>query len=289
MFEPVEITKLTLRITRNVNEPIVRDFKAYFVEGDNRFLYEPRVDALSQGAKATASDEHSAPYVAGKICDGNVGTWWGVSDNVTGPYECWVELDLGRQFAVDQTAINEPWNRTEKFLLEYRDSHEDDWKIVFVDATMGARFNRQFEAVTARYWRLHILNANHYPAIVEWQLFGPPAAGGWRKCGSVGPNAFTNGRARIELDVSKFIERPGQFVLRFDDLGKSATTIDDLRVLYDGNPVHEEVLSTVKEGEIYLLNRHAQIVEDSKIVLRVDLQTQEKSDPKIEISIKRAL
>jgi len=289
MFEPVEITKLTLRVTRNVNEPIVRDFKAYFVEGDNRCLCESKANALSQGAKATASDEHSAPYVAGKICDGNAGTWWGVSERVTAPYECWVELDLGRKRIVDETAINEPWNRTEEFLLEYRNDQDEAWKAAFKDAKMGAHYRRKFEPANARYWRLRMLKANHDPAIVEWQLFGPDTGGAWQKCGTVGPDAFTQGEARIGLDISKFIDQPGQFVLRFDDLGKSVTTIKDVRGFYDGHAVHEEVLSAVKEGEIYLLNRHAQIVEDSKIVLNVTLKTQKSDDAEIQISIKRAL
>ena len=137
MFEPVEVTMLTLRITRHVDEPIVREFVAYFVDGDNRFLYEDRADALSQGATATASDEHSAPYVAGKICDGNAGTWWGVSTRVEPPYACWVALDLGRPCAVDRTAINEPWNRTERFVLEYRNTPDSDWKAAFTDTLSG--------------------------------------------------------------------------------------------------------------------------------------------------------
>ena len=66
-------------------------------------------------------------------------------------------------------------------------------------------------------------------------------------------------------------------MLRFDDLGKSATTVEDIQVFYDGHSVHEEVLSAVKEGELYLLNRHAQIVEDSKIVLKVTLKTQNEA------------
>ena len=45
---------------------------------------------------------------------------WGVSTRVKPPYECWVELDLGRERTVNETAINEPWNRTEQFRLEYR-------------------------------------------------------------------------------------------------------------------------------------------------------------------------
>ncbi len=289
MFEPVEITKLTLRITRNVNEPIVRDFKAYFVKGDNRYLYESNANALSQGANATASDEHSAPYVAGKICDGNAGTWWGVSPKVIAPHECWVELDLGRERTVDATAINEPWNRTEEFLLEYRNGQDEEWKAAFKDTKMGSNYKRSFKPISARYWRLHMLKANHYPAIVEWQLFGPDNGDAWQKCGIVGPDAFREGEARIELDISKFIDQPGQFVLRFDNLDQSTTTIGGMQVFYDGHSVHEEVLSAVKQGEIYLLNRHAQIVKDSKIVLNVTLKTQDSNNAKMQISIKRAL
>ncbi len=289
MFEPVEITKLTLRITRNVNEPIIRDFKAYFVAGDNRYFFESKVKALSQDAQATASDEHSAPYVAGKICDGHAGTWWGVSEKVAAPYECWVELDLGRKHVVDETAINEPWNRTEEFLLEYRNGQDEDWKSAFKGTTMGSNYKKKFEPANARHWRLHMLKANHYPAIVEWQLFGPDAGDAWQPCGIMGPDAFTEGKARIELDISEFINQPGQFVLRFDDLGKSTTTVDDIQVFYDDHAVHEEVLSAVKQGEVYLLNRHAQIVEDSKIALKITLKTQQGDGAKMQVSIKRAL
>jgi len=289
VFEPVEITMLMLRITRNVNEPIVRDFKAYFVEGDQRYLHESNAKALSQGAKATASDVHSAPYVAGKICDGNARTWWGVSERVTAPYACWVELDLGRECTVDETAINEPWNRTEQFLLECRNNRDEDWKVVFKDTTMGAQYKRTFQPVTGRYWRLRTLKANHYPAIVEWQLFGPATRGTWQKCGSAGPGAFVEGEAHIELDISEFIEQPGQFVLRLDDLGKSPTTVEAIEVFYDGHSVHEGVLAAVKEGELYLLNQHAQVVDDSTIVLQVTLKTQDTNDAEVQISIKRAL
>ncbi len=291
MFEPVEATAVSLRITKNVNEPIVRDFKVYFVAGDDAFLYETslRKDEVSRNAKATASDEHSAPYAAGKICDGNAGTWWGVSVRVKAPYECWVELDLGADYTINETAINEPWNRTEKFHLEYRSSKDADWEIALAGTTMGGAYKKKFEPARGRYWRLHTLKANHYPSIKEWQLFSPKESSRWQKCCTVESEMFKRGKAEVEVDISEFIKQPGQFLLRFDDLGKAGTTLEDIRVFYDGHAVHEEVLSAVKEGEVYLLNRHAQIVEESKIVLKVKLKTQKGSIAKMEISVKRAL
>jgi len=291
MFNPIETTAVTLRVTKNVGTPLIRDFKLYFVEGDNSFLYEKaqRTDAVKV-VKATASDTHSPPYTADKICDGNSGTWWGVSTDVQGPdYKAWVEFDLGKEKSINQTAINEPWNRTQEFQLEYRSTETEDWKIALTGTTMGANYKKEFAPATGRYWRLNLLRSNHYPSIKEWQLFSPEQNRPWQNCFTIEPEALKDDHALLEVDISKFIKQPGQFLLRFDDLGKSKTTVEDIQVFYDGHSVHEEVLSIVKEGEMYLLNRHAQITEDSKIVLKVNLLTQKSNNAKMEIAIKPAL
>lgn len=291
MFEPVEAAAVTLRITRSVDEPLVRDFKVYFVDGDNDYLYEPaaRGNVVSRGAKATASDEHSAPYVAGKICDGDVGTWWGVSTRVQAPYECWVELDLGREHTVGGTAINEPWNRTEQFQIEYRSRPDEDWKVALRGGKMGAEYHKAFEPATGRYWRLHTLKANHYPSIKEWELLSPHEAASWQTCRTVEPAAFADGKADVEVDLSRHITRPGQCLVRFDDLDNAGTTVESVQVLYDGHAVHEQVLTPVKAGEVYLLNRQAQVVAESKIVLRAKLVASGGRSGRVGIAIKPAL
>ena len=290
MFKPVAATAVTLRITKNVNEPLLRDFKVYFVEGDSSDLYEDSGgNAVSKNAKATASDTHSAPYVPGKICDGNPNTWWGVSVKTKGPrYETWVELDLGREVAINRTAINEPWNRTEEFQLEYRRGKDKDWTVAFKDARMGARYSRTFDAITARYWRLNLIKSNHYPSIKEWQLFGEKKSSSWNKCHTVGPKTFERGKAEIEVDISKFIKQPGQFLIRLDNLGGSDIAVEAVDAFYDGHAVHKQVLSAVKEGEVYLLNRHAQVTDESRIVLKIKLKAGSK-ESKMELSIKREL
>lgn len=291
MFEPVEITAVTLRITKNVNEPIIRELKVYFVDGDNRFLYEKAApnEAVSRNAAATASDEHSAPYVAGMICDGNAGTWWGVSEKVKPPYDCWVELDLGREQSINETAINEPWNRTESFRIEYRSDPAGEWKVALEGDKIGGNYRNKFGPAVGRYWRLHMLKSSHYPSVKEWELFAPREAARWQTCQTVTPEAFENGIAKIEVDLSAHIKQPGQFLLRFDDLGNAGITIEEIRVFYDGHAVHEEVLSPVKEGELYLLNRHAQIVDESEIVLKVILRGNPSHSGGMGIAIKTAL
>ncbi|MCK5850923.1 MAG: alpha-L-fucosidase, partial [Kiritimatiellae bacterium] len=289
VFEPIDVTAVTLRVTKNVNEPLIRDFKVYFVEGDNSFLHESsNQDLVSKSANATASDTHSAPYAPGKICDGNHETWWGVSTQVKAPlYEAWVELDLGKDISINETVINEPWNRTEKFQLEYRSSKDKNWQVAFKDGKMGPGYSSKFKAITARYWRLNLLKSNHYPSIKEWELFGSKS-GQWNKCFTVAPKMFKWGKAEVEIDISKFITQPGQYLIRIDNVEETPIAVKAIDVIYDGHAVHEEVLSPVKKDEIYLLNRHAQVTYESKIVLSVKLTGGNKKS-KIDISIKREL
>jgi alpha-L-fucosidase len=162
MFEPVTATQVTLRITENVNEPLIRDFSVYSVDGDNAFLYEDRVlkSAVSIGAAATASDEHSPPFLAGRICDGNMSTrWatgskWGTPEAMKPPFAAWIELDLGENKSVDSTAVVEGWDRSRRFQIEYRSNKAEKWKVALSGTALGGAFSQNFPEVTGRYWRL---------------------------------------------------------------------------------------------------------------------------------------
>ena len=101
------------------------------------------------------------------------------------PYDCCVELDLGYERTINETAINEPWNRTEQFQLEYRNDQGGEWLVALRDGRMGAGYRKSFKPVTARYWRLHTIRANHYPSIKEWELFSPREATGWQTCQTI--------------------------------------------------------------------------------------------------------
>jgi alpha-L-fucosidase len=297
MFDPVAAGQVTLRITDNVNVPIVRAFKVYFVEGDNGFLYEDmlREDEVSRNAKATASDEHSAPYLAGKICDGNTSSRWatgskcGTPEAMKAPYTSWVELDLGEEKTINSTAIIAGWDRIRDFKIEYRNSKDQDWKIATTGTTVGSRFKKQVEEASGRYWRLNILEATDSPTIWEWQLFGPVKSSGWQKCTTVEGMAFKDGIAEIELDLKPFITIPGQYLVRLDDLGESDCRVERTRLLYNGREVLESMLSPIKEGELYNINRTAVVVDKSRITLKIRLKTEKVKQAKMEISIKREM
>jgi len=296
VFDPVEATKVALRITESVGKPLVRDFKVYFVPGDNEFLYEPPTlqKAISTGASATASDEHSEPFLAGRICDGNrstrwaTGSKWGTPEAMTPPYAAWIELDLGEERTADAMAVAEGWNRTRRFRVEYRSGTDDEWKTALSGTTLGAKYHRKFPAVAGRFWRLNILESLDSPTIWEWQLFDTREADKWQKCGSVGPDRFDNGVARIDVDLRPHITKPGQFLVRLDDLGESSVDLQGIQLLYNRREVLAGLLSPIEDGELYNINRTAAVVEQSEITLRLTLRTDKPRGVRLEICIKRA-
>ena len=59
-------------------------------------------------------------------------------------------------------------NRVQKFEFQYRGDH--DWKTIFAGTTLGENFERSFKPVTAREFRLNILEASDGPTISEIEL-----------------------------------------------------------------------------------------------------------------------
>jgi alpha-L-fucosidase len=295
MFEPVEATKVALRITQSAGEPLVRDFKVYFVPGDNEFLSEQPTlqDAISTGAKATASDEHSAAFSAERIGDGNpstrwaTGSKWGTLEAMKPPYAAWIELDLGEEKTADAMAVVEGWDRTRKFRAEYRSSKQDEWKTALSGTTLGAVYHNKFPKATGRYWRLNILESLDSPTIWEWQLFNTQETGKWQKCDTIAPGAFENGLAQIDVDLRPYITKPGQFLVRLDDLDESDIEIESIRLLYNGREALEGILSPIQQGELYTINRTAAVVQQSNITLKLNLRTEKSQEARMEISIKR--
>jgi hypothetical protein len=56
----------------------------------------------------------------------------------------------------------------QKFAFQYRDGN--DWETIFDGTTLGDNFRKSFEPVTAREFRLFILDATKGPTINEIEL-----------------------------------------------------------------------------------------------------------------------
>ncbi|MCK5806700.1 MAG: hypothetical protein KAI66_27975, partial [Lentisphaeria bacterium] len=216
------------------------------------------------------------------------GSKWGTPEAMKAPFASWIELDLGEDRSVDSTAVAEGWDRTRAFRIECRSRPEDEWQVALVGTTLGGDYHNDFPKVTGRYWRLNILEASTEPSIWEWQLFNSQESGEWRKCVEVGPDAFQGNTAELEIDLRPFITQPGQFLVRCDNQGDSDCTLEDIKLLYNGREVLEGMLSTVKAGELYNINRTAAVVPESRIVLKVRFKTDKLRVGAMEVLVQRA-
>ncbi len=119
-----------------------------------------------QNIKATASNVyHNQVADYGPQCafDGEGATRWATDD---GTKQAWIAADLGRPQTIQRVRIEEAFpGRVRKFECQYNDGAQ--WKTIFAGTTLGGHFEKQFEPVTAREFRLNILDASEGPTLSE--------------------------------------------------------------------------------------------------------------------------
>jgi alpha-L-fucosidase len=132
---------------------------------------------VSEGKPAAASSQWDAQYGPAQAVDGDPATFWSLEkDAKTG----WLEVDLGQDTSVSRVVIQEGAEapRTPlvtKFAVEAMQA-DGTWKAVVEGEGIGNEKELLFEPVTARKFRLHILDAATSAAgsaavIEEFQLF----------------------------------------------------------------------------------------------------------------------
>ncbi len=130
-------------------------------------LYKSGSVAFGKPAKASNVFQNSEQYVPAKALDDDAETRWATD---AGTKEAWLEVDLGKDMTIDRAMIHEgDWNRVRKFELQYKSGSQ--WKTAYTDSTIGAEKQFEFSPVTARYFRLNILQAIEGPTIWEFQIF----------------------------------------------------------------------------------------------------------------------
>jgi len=121
--------------------------------------------------KATTSNvfnRQESEYGPQQAFDGDPTTRWATDG---GTKQAWIACDLGKPKAIASVRIQEasPYtDRVSKFEFQYRDGGE--WKTIFSGDKIGDHFEKQFEPVSAREFRLNIHDATEGPTLSEIEL-----------------------------------------------------------------------------------------------------------------------
>ena len=125
---------------------------------------------LASDIKATASNvyqklqsEHG-PQMA---FDNDAHTRWATD---SGTKQCWIAADLGKPLTIQRVRIEEALGeRVQKFEFQYRAGAE--WKTAYTGTKIGHWYQQKLDPpVTAREFRLHILDATDGPTITDIEL-----------------------------------------------------------------------------------------------------------------------
>jgi len=159
--------KLSITIPQSALEPMDTIVK---LELDRPAMDIPVLTPASD-IKATASNVFQGQkeeYGPQQAFDNDPQTRWATD---SGTKQCWIAADLGKPATIQSVRIQEAAgsaDRITKFEFQYRDGGE--WKTIFSGTKIGAKFQKKFEPVTAREFRLNILDAKDGPTISDIEL-----------------------------------------------------------------------------------------------------------------------
>jgi len=162
----LEGEKLALRLDPAALDPI-DTIVALELDGSAMELAALAVEPETR-VKATASNvyKQDKKYGPQAAFDEDAHTRWATDQGIK---EAWIAADLGKTQAVGRVRIREALaERVRQFEFQYRDG--EAWKTIFAGEQIGPSFQRKFEPVIAREFRLNILQATNGPTLSEIEL-----------------------------------------------------------------------------------------------------------------------
>jgi len=100
-----------------------------------------------------------------KAFDEDLSTRWATDSGVS---DAWITVDLEKKTTFNRVIIFEEYNRIQEFRLLYKE--DDEWVPFHEGTTIGEKRTIDFEPVTARFVRLHVLESSDGPTIKEMQI-----------------------------------------------------------------------------------------------------------------------
>jgi alpha-L-fucosidase len=128
------------------------------------------VFALTSEVKTTASNVYQGQteeYGPQQAFDNDPHTRWATD---SGTKQAWIAASFPKALTVQRVRIEEAYaGRVRKFEFQYREG--ESWKTIFDGTSIGEWFQKTFDAITAREFRLSILDSSDGPTIADIELF----------------------------------------------------------------------------------------------------------------------
>jgi len=271
LFAPVMVDRVRIRVTKMVGEPVIRRFQVHQVEDA---LAQVNSVPITQGRPSKASTVHSQPYEAKFLVDSDSTSRWSAADGDPDP---WVEVDLGRPRKFARASANELAGRVQKFRIEFRNAESEPWRVAHEGGRIGVSWNGDFDRVTGRFVRLHILKyKGPAPTLWEFQLRDRPEA--WETLGK------WQGGPEVQADLSPGVIEPGQYDVRFVAADGKPVVVERATLLLEGHKADATLLSNVGT-DILTINRSQAVGEGASTAIRAILRSPSGSSGVVQIRL----
>lgn len=272
LFTPVTVDRVRMRVTQMVGEPVIRRFQVHQVDDG---LAQASAAPITQGCPAKASTVHSQPYEARFVVDGDPTTRWSAKDDDPDP---WVEVDVGRPRKFARASMSELADRVQKFRVEFRNTEGEPWRIAYEGESIGNAWSNNFDRVTGRFVRLHILKYNGpAPTLREFQLGDRPEA--WETLGE------WQGGTEVHADLSLGVIEAGRYEVRFASADGKPVIIDRATFLLEGHQSDAPLLSGVGTDTL-TINRTQAIGEGASTAIRAVLRAHDGDSGVVQLRAK---
>ncbi len=202
---------------------------------------------------------------------------------------------IGNKEGTDfEISFKEPTSVNHVVLMEdYREGHRireykvegwtgAEWKLLCKGSAVGRMKIDPFPNIKVLKVRLRVTKNIETPLMRSFSVYrvenfeykeDAAASNEWKLCGTWDTKDFANGTGEQTIDLSPFIERPGQYEVTFTaSVANNRMKVVKAEIYFDGDPLTQQDFIRQKEkSNTFYLNRTAQVAQGSSSILKVKM------------------
>lgn len=199
------------------------------------------------------------------------------------------ELNFAQPSNINHTILREDYrqgHRIRQYTIE--GLVEGKWVKLAKGSSVGTRKIDFFPTTKVSKLRLQITNSINTPLIRSFAAFNVDdfiykapihQSKEWSECGIWDTKNFTDGKGELTVDLTPFIQQPGQYEVTFlNSVNITGMWVEKAEVILDQDPNTLQEFITRKAGEnTFYINRTAQVDRGNTSVLKVKMSSDNRS------------
>jgi len=193
------------------------------------------------------------------------------------------EIQLNKLSEINHVVLMEDYrsgHRIREYILEGLSGRE--WKFLAKGSSVGRMKIDPFSTLAVSKIRLKITMYADLPLIRSFAVYNaedyhfkpdPFRTSDWQLCGTWDTKTFINGKGKQTIDLSNYIQKPGQFEVTFtSSVVITGMQIEKAEVYFDNDIfTQQDFIQRKGSSNTFFINRTAQVAQGSTTILKVEM------------------